>query len=318
MRESSSAGVRFGVVNETVGSGPEWFDHVRRVEDAGVDTLLVRDHLSAGPFGPQLAPFSALAAAAAVTARLHVGTLVLDNDFRHPAFVAHEAATLHHLSGGRFQLGMGAGWYEPEYRSTGIPFDPARRRIDRLEESLAIITGLLDGTRVEHVGPSYQVSSLDLDVLPPRDGRPRLLIGAGGPRMLGIAARHADTVGLLSSPIKNSEERDDPRDRLPAAFDQKIATLHAKAGDRFPHLELSSFVTIRITDHRRTDTEELIAQRGWSGIDVATVWAMPTILIGSADQIREDLQARRERFGLSYLVTSDRNLAALTKVIAGL
>src|SRR5262249_58679268 len=102
--------------------------------------------------GQQLAPFSALAAAAAVTTRLRVGTLVLSNDFRHPAILAHEAASLHHLSGGRFELGLGAGWYQPEYAAAGISFDRAGQRIDRLEESLAILRGLLDGDRVQHHG----------------------------------------------------------------------------------------------------------------------------------------------------------------------
>ena len=118
--------IRFGVVSESVLDGPAWADHARRVEDAGVGSLLIRDHFSAGAFGQQLAPFSALAAAAAVTTRLHVGTLVLSNDFRHPAIVAHEAASLHHLSGGRFELGIGAGWYQPEYSAAGIRVRPPR------------------------------------------------------------------------------------------------------------------------------------------------------------------------------------------------
>lgn len=310
--------LRFGVVNETMLAGPAWLDHVRRVEDGGVDVFLVRDHFSAGAFGQQLAPFSALAAAAAVTARLHVGTLVLANDFRHPVIVAHEAASLHHLSGGRFELGLGAGWYQPEYEAAGIAFAPAGQRIGRLEEALAVIRGLLDGDKVDHTGAGYQVTGLDLGVVPRLQGRLRLVVGAGGPRMLGVAARHADTVGLLPAPIQGSQDRDDPRDLLPAALDRKINVLRAKAGERFPGLELSAFVTIRITDHRRAATEELITARGWSGIDVTAAWQMPTLLVGSAAQIREDLQARRARFGLSYLVTSDRNLPALTKIIAGL
>jgi probable F420-dependent oxidoreductase len=308
--------LRFGVVGESVPGGPAWLDHVRRVEDGGIDVFLMRDHFSAGAYGQQLAPFSALASAAAVTARLHVGTLVLANDFRHPVVVAHEAASLHHLSGGRFELGLGAGWYQPEYEAAGIPFAPPGQRIARLEEALAIIGGLLDGTRVDHSGSSYQVTGLDLDVLPRRQGRPRLLVGAGGPRMLGVAARHADTVGLLPAPIRNTQDRDHPLDLRPAALDHKIAVLRAEAGGRFPHLELSAFVTIRITDHRRADTEALIARRGWGGIDPGAVWEMPTILIGSAGQIRADLAARRERFGLSYLVTSDRALPALIRIIA--
>ena len=309
--------IRFGVVSESVLDGPAWADHARQVEDAGVGCLLIRDHFSAGAFGQQLAPFSALAAAAAVTARLHVGTLVLSNDFRHPAIVAHEAASLHHLSGGRFELGIGAGWYEPEYRTAGIPFDTAGKRIDRLEESLAIITTVLAGQPVHHRGTWYQIDGLDLDVMPERHGRPPLLIGAGGPRMLKMAARHADIVGLLPAPIKASEDRDDPADRLPPALDQKLAVLRSAAGDRFSGLELSALATIVITARRRSDTEDLIARRGWSGIDAETVWDMPTVYIGSAAQIRDDLQARRERFGLSYLITPDRDLPALASIIGG-
>jgi len=139
--------LRFGVVGESIASGTDWLDHVRRVEDAGVDTLLVRDHFAAGAFGQQLAPFAALASAAAVTTRLRVGTMVLSNDFRHPVLVAHEAASIHQLSGGRFELGLGAGWYEPEYAAAGLVFDPPRRRIDRLEEALTSSRGCSPATR---------------------------------------------------------------------------------------------------------------------------------------------------------------------------
>jgi probable F420-dependent oxidoreductase len=308
--------LRFGVVNETVLDGGAWRDHVRRVEDAGVDVFLMRDHFSAAAFGPQLAPFTALATAAAVTARLHVGTLVLSNDFRHPAIVAHEAASLHHLSGGRFELGIGAGWYQPEYAAAGIRFDGARQRIDRLEESLEVVANLLARNPVHHAGVAYQVDGLDLDVLPGGTDRPPLLVGAGGPRMLRLAARHANIVGILPAPIKASEDTDESADRTPAAFDQKLAILREAAGDRFAELELSAFVTVRLTDHRRAATEELIAGRGWTGTTVEAVWDMPTILIGSAAQIRDDLEQRRERFGLSYLVTSDNDLPALERVIA--
>ena len=310
--------LRFGVVSESVRPGRAWLDYARQVEGDGVSALLIRDHFSAGAFGPQLAPFSALAAAAAVTERLRVGTMVLCNDFRHPAIVAHEAASLHQLSGGRFELGLGAGWYRPEYDAAGIPFDPPGQRISRLEDALAIIGGLLDRRPVHHQGPSYRVDGLDLDVLPAQHGRPRLLIGAGGPRMLRIAARHADTVGLLPAPIKSSDDADDPGDRLPAALDSKIAILRSAAGDRFGRLELSAFGTFIITSRRRAGTEELIASRGWAVPDVETVWDMPTVFIGSAAQIRDDLRARRDRFGLSYLITSDRDLPALAEIIAGI
>jgi probable F420-dependent oxidoreductase len=311
--------LRFGVVSESVREGRAWLDFARQVEDSGIDVLLLRDHFSAGPFGQQLAPFSGLAAAAAATTRLRLGTLVLSNDFRHPAIVAHEAASLHLLSGGRFELGIGAGWYRPEYDAAGIAFDPAGQRLARLDASLSIIRGLLAGTPVHRADASYRIDGLDLDVLPmPRTGSPRLLVGAGGPRMLRLAARHADIVGILPAPIRDSTDSDDPRDRLPAAFDAKVGVLREAAGDRFGNLEISAIATFIVTGNRRSATEELIATRGWTGIDTEEVWRMPTIFIGSPDQIRADLRARQERFGLSYLVAGEDSQPALAAVISGL
>src|SRR6202008_4527271 len=114
------AELRFGVVSESVLQGRAWLDHARRIEDAGIAVLLIRDHFSAGAFGQQLAPFTALASAAAVTTRLRVGTIVLSNDFRHPAIVAHEAASLHLVSQGRFELGLRAGPGPPQKQKSRV------------------------------------------------------------------------------------------------------------------------------------------------------------------------------------------------------
>jgi probable F420-dependent oxidoreductase len=313
------ARLRFGIVSESVREGRAWLDFARQVEDSGIDVLLLRDHFSAGAFGQQLAPFSGLAAAAAVTTRLRLGTMVLSNDFRHPAIVAHEAASLHLVSGRRFELGIGAGWYQPEYQAAGIAFDPAGQRISRLDESLSIIRGLLAGTPVRHAGDFYRIDGLDLDVLPmPRPSSPRLLVGAGGPRMLRLAARHADIVGVLPAPIRDSTDSDDPRDRLPAAFDAKIRVVREAAGGRFGDLEINAFGTFIITDERRAETGNLIVRRGWTGIDVETVWQMPTIFIGSPQQIRSDLRARQERFGLSYLVVGENDLPTIAEIVSDL
>jgi probable F420-dependent oxidoreductase len=313
------AGLRFGIVSESVRPGRAWLDFARQVEDSGIDVLLLRDHFSAGPFGQQLAPFSGLASAAAVTTELRLGTLVLSNDFRHPAIVAHEAASLHLISGGRFELGIGAGWFQPEYDAAGIAFGSAGARLERLDASLGIIRDLLAGTPVHHADASYRIDGLDLDVLPlPRPDSPKLLVGAGGPRMLRLAARHADIVGVLPAPIRDSTDGDDPRDRLPGAFDAKLGVLREAAGDRFGDLEVSALGTFVVTDRRRADTEELIARRGWGGIEAETVWEMPTIFIGSPEQIRTDLQARLERFGLSYLVAGEDVRPALAEIIGGL
>jgi hypothetical protein len=136
--------------------------------------------------------------------------------------------------------------------------------------------------------------------------------------MLRLAGRHADIVGVLPAPIRDSPDSDNPRDRLPAAFDAKIGVLREAAGERFGNLEINAFGTFIITGKRRAETEDLIARRGWSGIDVEEVWQMPTIFIGSTDQIRADLKARQERFGLSYLVVGEDGQPALAEIISGL
>jgi probable F420-dependent oxidoreductase len=244
--------------------------------------------------------------------------MVLSNDYRHPALLAHEAATLHAISGGRFELGLGAGWYQPEYQAAGISFDAAGRRIDRLEETLDLLTRLFRGETVHRTGTTYEVDGLDLSVVPNLAGKPPIAVGAGGRRMLRLAARYADIVGLLPAPIRSSDDPDDPADRLPAAFDAKRDIVESAAGTRFAQLELSAFATFVLTNTRRSSTEDLIASRGWQGVDPETVWHMPTVFIGSAEQIREDLAARRERYGLSYFIGSDNDLATIAQIIAGL
>jgi hypothetical protein len=135
--------------------------------------------------------------------------------------------------------------------------------------------------------------------------------------MLRLAARHADIVGVLPAPIRNSADSDDPGDRLPAVFDRKIGVIREAAGNRFGNLEINAFGTFIITGNRRADTEDLIIQRGWTGIDAETVWQMPTIFIGSRHQIRSDLQERQERFGLSYLVAGEDALPTLAEIAGG-
>jgi probable F420-dependent oxidoreductase len=308
--------VRFGMVNEVIPAGRDgWLDNVRRAEDCGVDTFLIRDHLAPGPFGPQLAPLATATAVAAHSTRLRVGTMVLSNDYRHPALLAHEAATIDWLSDGRLELGLGAGWLRGEYHQMGIAFDPAGTRIARLEEAVGVITGLLAGQTVTFRGTHYDIDSLTLPVAAAQRPRPPLMIGGGGPKMLALAGRHADIAGVLPAPIRGDEDSDDPADRAPAALQAKLAVLREAAGERFSRLEISTFATFRVTGQRRRDTEDLIRQRGWQGIGCEQVWAMPTVFIGSADQIWQDLHDRRRRYGVSYYVTSDRNLDQVAQVI---
>src|SRR6266498_6064129 len=152
---------RFGVVGESIRSGDELTAEARRAEDLGYATLLLRDHFVREPFGDQLAPMVALMAAAGATRTLRVGSLVLDNDYRHPVVLAKEAATLDLLSGGRLELGIGAGWLRDEYERAGMAFDAAGMRVSRLEESLRILKDLLAGSPVTVTGTHYALSGLE-------------------------------------------------------------------------------------------------------------------------------------------------------------
>jgi hypothetical protein len=134
--------------------------------------------------------------------------------------------------------------------------------------------------------------------------------------MLRLAARFADVVGILPAPIRGGTDGDDPRDRLPEAFDSKLAVIREAAADRPMAPEVSTFVSVRIAGNRRAATEQLIRERGRSGVDAETVWQMPSIFVGEVEQIREDLLARRERFDLAYLVCSDEDVPTLARVLA--
>jgi probable F420-dependent oxidoreductase len=181
---------RFGVTAPTVESGGGWTDRARRVEHLGYSTLSVPDH-----FRNQLASVPALAAAALATTRLRLGSLVFCNDFHHPVMLAREAATIDVLSGGRLELGLGAGWLRAEYEEAGIRFDDARTRIERLAEAVTIIKGLLAGEPVTFSGRHYTVANLAGSATVQRP-HPPILVGGGGRRTLALAGREASIVGF--------------------------------------------------------------------------------------------------------------------------
>jgi probable F420-dependent oxidoreductase len=307
---------RFGVINEQMLAPALWIDHVRRIEALGYATLLIRDHLVPDYFGEQYAPLVALASAAAATSRIGLGSMVLANDFRHPAILAKEAATLDLLSGGRLELGLGAGWLRSEYDAAGLTMDPAGARIGRLEEAIQVIRGLWSGEALRFTGRHYRVAGLRLAPLPAR--RPPLFLGGGHERMLALAGRYADSVGLLTSSVASGELRDDPAERTPEAVERKLAWVRAGAGPRFEAIELSLIPTVLLTDDRRGATERLLTGRGWHGVDAEAVWAMPSIFIGDVAQIAALMLERRARYGFSYYVFSDRQADALAPLAARL
>jgi probable F420-dependent oxidoreductase len=314
----ASQRIRFGIVNETLTSAPAWRDLVDRAEGGGVDSFVIRDHIGVVPFGTQLAPFAALAAAAERTTRLRLGTMVLTNDLRHPALVAQEAATIDWLSGGRFELGIGAGWQSEEYAALGVPFDGPGTRIAHLEESVGILDRLLRGEQLTSIGQRYQLDHVQLPVPAVQRPRPPLLIAGGGPRMLRLAGRVADTVGILPAPIVGTSESEAPTDRGPDAFDAKVGIMREAAADRARDIEISIFATLIRTNRRRESTEILIRERGWDGLEPEDVWAMPSMLIGTAQDIAERVQQLRQRHEISYWITSDRVVDDVVALIEAL
>jgi len=274
---------RFGINVRTAGSAAEWADKARKVERLGYSVLLVPDHLA-----ELLAPFPALAAAAAATTRLRVGTGVLNNDLRHPLLTAREAATLDVLSDGRLELGIGAGHMQSEYAQMGLAFDAG-------------------ATRVAHT----------LHPRPIQRPRPPLFIGGNAPRLLAVAAREADIVGLTGIAFRRGGAQPDVSDFRAAAVDERVRLLRETAAGRFEQLELNALVQrVIVTDDRHKAAQELTAR--WPHLTADDLLASPYVLLGTVDQLVDNLRARRDRWGISYVMTHEPFMDALAPVVARL
>ncbi|MCU0491018.1 MAG: TIGR03621 family F420-dependent LLM class oxidoreductase [Chloroflexaceae bacterium] len=309
---------RFGVINEQLLPAAAWRQQLQAIEAWGYDTFLIRDHVVPDYFGDQYGPIAAMMAAASLTRRLRVGTMVFDNDYRHPAFLAKECATIDALSDGRFELGIGAGWLRREYDLAGLPFDAAGTRIGRLEEALHILKTLWAGEACHFTGQHYQISGLTCVPLPVQRPHPPILIGGGQRRMLTLAGREATSVGVLTTSVASGSLSDDYRERLPEAVVEKLNWVREGAGERFAEIELSLIPTVIITDERRHATEQLITQRGWAELSAETVWGMPSVFIGNLAHIAEEMQQRREQYGFSYYIFSDEQAKQLAPLVAQL
>ena len=309
---------RFGLMNESMLPRRAWQDHARRVEDAGYNIFLMRDHHVPDFFGDSYAPFSALMSAADATSHLHLGTLVICNDFRHPADLAKECATLDLLSDGRFELGIGAGWLLREYQLLGLPYDKPGTRIGRLEASVQLIKQLWAAGAATQHSAFYNVDGLD-GFPKPFGGRSiPVLIGGGQQRILTMAGREANIVGFLTTQVGTGVVVDDPMDKMPEAIDRKLNWVRAGAGDRFADIELSSFISLVITDDRVGATDAFRKTRGWDHLTNEMIWSMPSVAIGTVSQIADDLLAHRERFGFSYIVVTNDHLESFAPVVARL
>lgn len=302
---------RFGISSNGTTARAAWLALAHKTEAQGYATLLISDHLY-----NQIGPVSALMAAADATTTLRVGSFMLANDFRHPVLLAQEAATLDLLSGGRFELGLGTGWLKGDYEKSGIPFEPPGVRIARMAEAVQVVKGYWGNQPFTYPGVHYQVNALNGLPKPVQKPRPPIMIGGGGQRILSWAAREADIVGINFKSTRAGWA--DFSSIRPEAIDQRIQWVREAAGDRFEALELNNYAFIAaVTDQRRQ-----VAQQGFQNlgetIDDAHIdeWlASPMVLVGTVDQIIQDLQLRRERFGLSYIVLRERVADAFAPVV---
>lgn len=285
---------------------------VRRVEGHGYSTLFVPDHFVDHP----LAPTVALAHAAALTTSLRIGSLVLGNDYKHPVVLAREMATLDRLSNGRLELGIGAGWMTADYDKAGMQLDPPGTRIARLAESITILKGLFAPGAFSFSGEHYTVTDLDGDPKPVQQPVP-FCIGGGGPKILALAAREADIVGVNANLRGGVGDSADAVSSLTAAAtDAKIARLRAAAGGRYDDLEIQTLVGFTLLTADSASIVDMIAAN--FGVTPDDARMAPVTLVGTEDEIVDLLEARRDRWQMSYMVVGADAVDSFAPVVARL
>jgi probable F420-dependent oxidoreductase len=279
----------------------------------GYSAVYLPDH-----FGDQVGPIAALMAAADATTKLRIGSLVFDNDYRHPVVLAKEAATLDLLSDGRLDLGLGAGWMVSDYEQAGIPFDSPGTRIERLAEAVTIIKKFFAGAEFSFQGKHYSITGLEGSPLPVQKPHPPLLLGGGGRKMLQLAAREADIVHVN---YNLREGRVNPKlvqTGVASATEEKVGWIREAAGDRLSSIELGFTVFFaNVTDDRESIASAIAPSMGLEPRDVLE---MPHFLLGTIEQIEDDLKARRERFGFSHVIVPGEvadQLAPIVERLAG-
>ena len=299
---------RFAIQLEGAPSGAAWRDLVRKIESLGYSAVYVPDHL-----GDQWAPTVAITAAAEATTDLRVGSLVYDNDYRHPVVLAKEMATLDLLSEGRLEVGLGAGWMKTDYEQSGIPFDDPAVRVARLEEGVQIMEALwADGT-CTFAGDHYSVDgALGLPV-PFRRPRPTLVLGGGGKRVLSFAARHADIVGVNANLRAGYVGPEVAATVTAGRFLERVAWIRAAAGDRFDELELQVLTVVATITDDRQGLAQMMAPA--FGLEPAEALEVPMVVVGTVEQVCETLRERRERYGFSYYVFHAEEIEPFAPVV---
>ena len=296
---------RFGLQAARVTDPADWLDIARRAESAGYSCLMIPDHLG------RLATFPALMAAAAVTERVKLAPYVLNQDFRPPSMLAWDASSVHLLTGGRLELGLGAGWNIPEYTQSGIQYDGPGVRVSRFDEYVQVVKGLLSASNpFSFEGQFFKLENFQ--PLPqPATGPAPILIGGGSQRILGTAGRLADIISV--STRATPDGRVDARNLTEPAVDQKIGWIREAAGARFSEIELNMTVRhLEVTNDRRAVARRLLDAWRRPGQPMANAEVLteddlltsPHLAFGRVDEIAAQFEAQRERWGFSYLQVS--------------
>ncbi|MGZ4739917.1 MAG: TIGR03621 family F420-dependent LLM class oxidoreductase [Ilumatobacteraceae bacterium] len=308
---SSPRTFRFGVQASRTADAASWRTLARTVESLGYSTLTMPDH-----FTDQFAPVPALMAAADATETLRIGALVWDNDYRHPVVLAKELATLDVLSAGRLEIGIGAGWLATDYAQSGIAYDSSKVRVDRFEEGLEVLGKALSGETFSFAGAHYDITEYTGTPRPVQSPHPPILIGAGGKRMLSIAARAADIVGINGTLTAGVVGPEAIATMTAAAVDEKVAILRSVAGARLAAIEHNVRVfMVRVTDERQAVMDQIA---GFLQVDASLVEESPFALIGTPTQLIDDLLRRRERWGISYVIVGADDVESFAPVVAEL
>lgn len=302
----------------------QWRAQARRAEELGFSTFSVADHVI-GP-GPALKPTNhpvqnvaaipAMAVAAEATSTIRIGSRVLCNDYRNPVMLAKELATLDFFSGGRLELGLGAGWLENEYKAIGVAFDAAGIRLDRLEETITFMRAAFGDGELDHAGKHVHAVGFEAVPKPVQRPAPPLMIGGGSARVLAIAGREADIVSLN---FDNSSGRLGPEGMKSSTADltaEKIGWVKRAAGDRFAdiEIEIGAYFTVVTPDRDKT----LAAMAPMFQLTPEQLGEHPHGLIGSVDYICDELQARRQHYGINYITVGRTVMDAFAPIVARL
>jgi len=291
---------RFSVGGGEPMSARSLAERAHRAEALGYSTYVISDHLL-----NTMAPNVGLAAIAAATEKLRIGHFVLNNDLRHPAVLHQELATLDVLSEGRLEIGIGAGWNEPEYRASGIRFEPVPTRVSRLEEAVTILKGLFGDAKYSFQGHHYAIAEMNGRPKPVQRPHPPILIGGGGKRVLRLAGREAQIVGFAP---RIGARVGGFKSCTFEATREKVKWVKQAAGARFDELELNTYPSFRpasVTDEPRKAAEELLKRindREPSGLTVDDLLDSPHVFIGTVDQLVEKFVRLRDELGISNLM----------------